>query len=309
MSGYATTQNILRDGYFWPSLFKDCITTVQKCHTCQTYNNKIRSHPAPLHPVVSIGPFSKWGIEFMTCNPDLTGGHGYIIVDVDYFTKWVEAMPTFDNTGKNVAFFIFNHIITRFGVPQDIVTDHDSHFHNFMMSELTEKLGLHHDKTTPYYPQANGQVEAINKVLTTMLQRMVGIHKSNWHMMLFSTLWAYQTSIKSAMGFTPFQLVYGIEENLSIECEIPSLKLAIELLPNTSAEEEHPLYLMQLDETRCDATLVIETQKKHVKAQYDKHVNPHVFFEGDLVLRYEQYRDLLGAGKFEPMWRGPYIVK
>jgi hypothetical protein len=76
----------------------------------------------------------------------------------------------------------------------------------------------------------------------------------------------------------------------------------VELLPNTSAEEEHLLYLIQLDETRRDVTLVIETQKKHVKAQYDKHVKPHVFFEGDLVLLYEQDHDLLGAYKFESMW-------
>jgi hypothetical protein len=74
MSGYATAQKILRAGYFWPSLFKDCITVVQKCHACQTYNNKIRSHPAPLHPVVSVGPFAKCGIDFMTCNPHSTGG-------------------------------------------------------------------------------------------------------------------------------------------------------------------------------------------------------------------------------------------
>jgi transposase InsO family protein len=122
--------------------------------------------------------------------------------------------------GKLQHLFIFNHIITRFGVPQAIVTDHGTHFHNFMMSELTDKLGLRHENSTPYYPQANGQVEAINKVLTTMLRRMVGIHKSSWHTMIFSALWAYQTSVKSAMGFTPFQLVYGIEAILSIECEI-----------------------------------------------------------------------------------------
>jgi hypothetical protein len=88
----------------------------------------------------------------MTCNPHLVGGHGYIIVAMDYFTKWAEAMPTFDNTRKTAVLFIFNHIVTRFGVPQAIVTDHGSHFHNFMMSELTEKLGLRHENSTPYYP-------------------------------------------------------------------------------------------------------------------------------------------------------------
>ena len=115
--------------------------------------------------------------------------------------------------------------------------------------------------------------------------------------------------VKSSTGFTPFQLVYDIEFILPIECEIPSLKLVVELLPNTSVEEERLLHLMRLDETCHDATLVIETQKKRVKAQYDKHVKPRVFSEGDLVLLYEQYRDLMGAKKFEAMWRGPYIVK
>jgi transposase InsO family protein len=218
-------------------------------------------------------------------------------------------MSKFDNTGKAAALFLFNHIIARFGVPQDIVTNHGSHFRNFMMSELTEKLGLRHDNSTPYYPQANGQVEAINKVLITMLRLMIGIHNTSWHTMLFLALWAYLTSIKSTTGFMPFRLVYGVEAILPIECEIPSLKLVVELLPNTSAEEERLLYLMRLGKTRRDTTILIEAQKKRVKAQYDKHVKPHIFSEGDLVLLYEQDRDVLGAGKFEPMWRGPYIVR
>jgi hypothetical protein len=73
---------------------------------------------------------------------------------------------------------------------------------------------------------------------------MIGIHKKSWHTMLFSTLWAYRTSVKSTTGFTPFRLVYGVEVILPIECEIPSLKLVVELLPNTFAEEERLLYLM-----------------------------------------------------------------
>jgi hypothetical protein len=78
-------------------------------------------------------------------------------------------MSTFDNNRKTAALFIFNHIVTRFGVPQAIVTNHGIHFRNFIMSELTNKLGLQHENPTPYYPQANGQFEAINKFLTTML--------------------------------------------------------------------------------------------------------------------------------------------
>ena len=125
----------------------------------------------------------------MHCKPTSVGGHGYIIVAIDYFTKWVEAMPTYAEDGKTATLFLFNHVIARFGVPRSIVSDHGSHFCNQMMEELSSKLGFHHEKSTPYYPQANGQVEAINKVLKTMLRRMVGDHKSNWHLILFSALW------------------------------------------------------------------------------------------------------------------------
>ena len=87
--------------------------------------------------------------------------------------------------------------------------------------------------------------------------------------MLFSALWAYRTLVKNTTRFTPFQLVYGLEATLPIECEIPWLKLVVELLPNTSPEEECLLYLERLDETHRFFSLVIETQKKRVKAHFD----------------------------------------
>ena len=112
-----------------------------------------------------------------------------------------------------------------------------------------------------------------------MLRRMVGDHKSNWHLDLFSALWAYWTSVKTATGFTPFQLVYGLEALLPIQCQIPSLQLAVELLPNTSAEEAIFLYLNNRDETCRDVALANEAHKKCVKVQYDKYIQPRVFNE------------------------------
>ncbi len=107
---------------------------------------------APLHPVIAVGPFAKWGIDFVHCSPTSARGHKYAIVAVDYFTKWAEAMPTFTNDRNIVALFIFNHIITRFGIPQSIMTDHGCHFRNDMMTELSAKLGFQHENSTPYYP-------------------------------------------------------------------------------------------------------------------------------------------------------------
>eukprot|EP00253_Pinus_taeda_P027523 PITA_27523 len=212
-SGYATAQKFLRARYFWPTMFKDCITAVRSCHACQIFDSKTRRPPAPLQPVVVVGPFAKWGIDFMTCNPTSTGRHGYIIVAVEYFTKWDEA------------------------------------------------------------------------------------------------LWAYRTSVRNATRFTTFELVYSLEAILPVQCEILSLKLAVDLLPGTSKEEARFLELIHLDETHHDAASANEAHKKQVKAQFEKNVKPRIFSEGDLVLLYDQEVDKLGAGKLKSLWMGPYIVK
>lgn len=105
--------------------------------------------------------------------------------------------------------------------------------------------------------------------------------------MLFPTLWAYRTSVKTATDFTPFQLVYSLEAIFPIECQIPSLKLAVQLLPETSALEARLVQLKQLDETHRNAATANEAHKHDVKIQYDKSVRPRVFSEGDLVLVYD----------------------
>eukprot|EP00253_Pinus_taeda_P021793 PITA_21793 len=120
---------------------------------------------------------------------------------------------------------------------------------------------------------------------------------------------AYQTSVRNATGFTPFQLVYGLEAILPKQCKISFVKLAIDLLPDTSKEEVCFLELIHLDETRRESTLANEAHKKRIKEQYDRNVKPRIFSEGDLVLLYDQEADKLRARKFELLWMGPYIVK
>jgi len=309
LSGLTTAQRILCAGYFWPALFKNCVEAVKHCHPCQIFTRKMRAHPAPLFPVVTVGPFTKRGIDFTTCNPPSVVNHRYIIVVVDYFTKWAEAMLTYKNDSDTVALFLFNQVISRFGIPREIVTDHGSHFQNQLISELALKLVFCQENLSPYYPQANGQVEAVNKTPKTILQWTIDKSRSNWHIMLYSALWAYRTSVKTATGFTPFQLVYGMESIFPVECEIPSLKLAVQLLLETSSLEERLLHLEHLNEQHRDAATANEPHKKRVKTQYNKFVCPRIFSEGDLVLVYDQDKYTLGAGKFKPMWYGPFIIK
>jgi hypothetical protein len=107
-SGLEIGQKILRDRYFWPTLIKDCVELVKKCHPFQIFSRKMMAHPAPMFPVIIVGTFTKWGIDFTTCHPVSAMGHRYIIIAVDYFKNWVEAMPTFNNDGETTTLFIFN---------------------------------------------------------------------------------------------------------------------------------------------------------------------------------------------------------
>jgi hypothetical protein len=127
--------------------------------------------------------------------------------------------------------------------------------------------------------------------------------------MLYPTLWAYQTSINTAISFSPFQLVHDVESILPIECEIPSLTLAVALLPDTYDLERRLIHLESLYEQRRDASMTIEANKICAKIQYDKFVCPRLYVEGDLVILYDQAKEPLGAGKFKPMWHGPYILR
>ena len=126
--------------------------------------------------------------------------------------------------------------------------------------------------------------------------------------MLFSALWDYRTSRKPATGFTPFCLVHGVESILPIECQIPSLHLMVELLPDTSPLEEKILQLEQTIEDRRAALQASEAVKARSKAHYDSHVHPHTFNEDGMVLVDDQPNDKLGKGNFESMWYGPYVI-
>ena len=127
----------------------------------------------------------------MDCNPASAGGHHHIIVVVDYFMKWAEAMPTVKSDGETATHFVFNQIITRFKILKELVTDYGSHFQNHMIEELASKLGYKKEYSSSYYPQVNGQVDVVNKLLKSILQRTIAQSKTNWHIMLYPSLRAY----------------------------------------------------------------------------------------------------------------------
>ena len=147
-----------------------------------------------------------------------------------------------------------------------------------MMIELTTMLGFRQEHSSSFYPQENGQVEAVNKTLKTILKHTINATHSNWKIMLYPTLWAYRTNVKTTTGFSPFQLVHRVEVVTLVECEISSLNIVIHMLPDMTEIRERLSHLEHLDEQCRDAVTANKAHKNRVKSQYDKLVKPQIFF-------------------------------
>ena len=163
--------------------------------------------------------------------------------------------------------------MTRFGVPETIITDNGTIFTSDRFKEYTSGLNIRLEQSTPYYPQANGQAEASNKVLVGILEKIVKERPGMWHLKLNEALWAYRTSPRSATGTTPYALIYGHDAMLPVELSVNSLRI-IEQSSLFSDEYGQAMRqeLEDLEEARLDACNLLIAQKKIAERAYNQRV-------------------------------------
>ena len=159
----------------------------------------------PLNPILIVDLFYVWGIDFMGPFP-MFFGHSYILVGVDYVSKWVEAIPCRTNDHKVVLKFLKENIFSRFGLPKAIISDGGTHFCNKPFEALLAKYGVKHKVATPYHPQTSGQVELANK---NILMKVVNTNRKDWFVKLLDSLWVYRMDYKTILGMSSYRLVYG----------------------------------------------------------------------------------------------------
>jgi hypothetical protein len=141
-------------------------------------------------------------------------------------TRWEKAREVKDCSETTAERFIFDDIITQFGCPKILMRDQVTHFINKTIEALTQEFAIHHQKRTPYYPQANGTVKDFNKILETVLTKICSVNRDDWDLRVPIVLWAYRTTCKKLTMQTPFKLVYGIEVVVPMEYLVPSLSIA-----------------------------------------------------------------------------------
>ncbi|XP_027337412.1 uncharacterized protein K02A2.6-like [Abrus precatorius] len=152
---------LLREGLYWPSMVKDCFDYAKSCEECQKHGNIQHVPASELHSIIKPWSFRGWALDLVgQIHPPSTKGHKYIIVAVNYFMKWAEAVPLKEVTKSDVVNFINEYIIHRFGIPETLTTDQGTVFIGRKVTQYAESLNIKMITSTPYYAQANGQVEA-----------------------------------------------------------------------------------------------------------------------------------------------------
>ena len=124
VNGLTLAQKLIRAGYYWPEMEKDAIKFAKNCQKCQVHGNLIHAPGRDLIPFTTKWPFHQWAFDLIgIMHPHSSNGHTHIITTTDYFTKWVEAVPLTQATGKQISMFILNYIICRYGIPHSIIID------------------------------------------------------------------------------------------------------------------------------------------------------------------------------------------
>lgn len=192
----------LRQGFYWPTMMKDATIHVRKFEECQRYASISRAPIVELTPIADHVPFAQLGIDLLMAFTLAKGQRKYLIVAIDYFTKWIEVETMTSTTSKNFGNFVWKSIISRFGLPRSIVTDNGLQFDSqeFWVFCNKWKIKLHFASVA--HSQRNALAESINKNILDALQKKVRESKGYWPEELSGIMWFYRTIFKTKIGDT-----------------------------------------------------------------------------------------------------------
>ncbi|GJR62895.1 reverse transcriptase domain-containing protein [Tanacetum coccineum] len=210
-------KKVFYSGFYWPTIYKDAHDLVTRCDTCQRQVKFLQRDEMPQNSIQVCQIFDLWGIDFMGPFPS-SRGNKYILVAVDYLSKWVEAKALLTNDARVVCKFL-KSLFARFGAPRAIISDRGTRFCNDQFAKVMLKYGVTHRLSTAYHPQTSFQVEVSNRGLKRILGRTVGENRASWSDKLDDSLWAFCTTYKTPIGCTPYKLVYGKACHLPIKLE------------------------------------------------------------------------------------------
>nr|GEU45898.1 reverse transcriptase domain-containing protein [Tanacetum cinerariifolium] len=278
-----TDKKVFDSGFYWPTIYKDAFELVKHCDSCQRQGKISQKDEMPQNSIQVCEIFDVWGLDFMGPFPS-SKGNKYILVAVDYLSKWVEAKAIPTNDVRVVVKFL-KLLFSQFGTPKAIISDRGTHFCNDQFSRVMLTYGVTHRLSTVYHPQTSRQVEVTNRGLKRILESTVGKNRALWSDKLEDALWAFRTAFKTLISCTPYRLVYGKSGHLPLELEHKAFWALKHANFDLKTGGDHwKLQLNELSELRDQAYENSLIYKERTKKLHDVKIKNRTFNVGDQVL-------------------------
>jgi transposase InsO family protein len=285
--------------YWWPDYRNDVVSFVSSCGVCARNKDPPRRPRAELTPVQTSRPNQIIGMDMVGPLPLTARGNRYLLVMVDWFTRWPEVVPVPSQHAKVILPKIFDHWISRHGVPERIHADRGGNFESEEFASFCRENNIRHSRSTAFHPEGNGLTERLNRTLKMLLKTHL-IDEANWDLSIPHCLFAIRSSSHETTGFSPFQLMYG--RGMTLPSDVADEIDEAEACPAS-------LFLRLKNTLHLWHRQAALSQVEHKSAQkktYDRSARQQKYNPGDAVWLRNPASE--GARKFLKPWRGPYRV-
>ncbi|GFU60160.1 retrovirus-related Pol polyprotein from transposon 412 [Trichonephila clavipes] len=301
--GVMKTLHRVRERFCWGKVRADVEQWCKSCDACSARKGpKIRSR-GKLHRYNVGAPFERIAFDILGPLPRTASGNKYLLVVIDYFTKWPEVYPIPDQEAPTVAEAVVQHWISRYGVPLQLHSDQGRNFVSAVLKGVCELLGIDKTKTTPLHPQSDGMVERFNRTILNNLSLMVSKNQQDWDQKVPLFLLAYRSAVHETTGYSPSQMLFG--RDLRLPCD-----LLFGRPPDTPSSPEEYVQNLQarFEDVHNLARERINLRTEKMKTRYDTKATGHQFKEGDKVWFYNPTRRKGLSPKLQSHWDGPYTI-
>ncbi|UYV63086.1 K02A2.6-like, partial [Cordylochernes scorpioides] len=301
--GVTKTLRKVRERFYWVYCREDVENWCRRCTTCAASKGPQTRFRGKMREYNVGAPFERIAIDVAGPFPVTEDGNKYLLVAMDYFTKWPEVYAIPNQEAATVARVLVDNLICRFGVPLELHSDQGRNFESEIFRELCQVLGIWKTRTTPLHPQSDGMVERFNKTMVEHLSKVVEQNQRDWDRRLPLFLMAYRAAIHETTGQTPAKVMFGRE--LRLPCDL-------EFGTSGGPPVEVTSYVGELrgvlSETHKLVREKIQLASHRMKTHYDLKANHEGFKENDLVWMFNPKRKRGLSPKLTPMWEGPYKV-
>jgi len=301
--GIKKTLEKIKTRFYWIGCKQAVASWVRHCDTCTKAKGPARKTRGVMRQYNSGAPFERIGLDVLGPFPASTRGNKFLLVVMDYFSKWPEAWPIPNMAAETCASALVENWVARFGVPMEVHSDQGRCFESSVFQEICKNLGIHKTRTTPMHPQSDGMVERFNRTLVEHLRKVVSNRQDDWEEHVPGFLMAYRAAQHETTTFSPAKILFGSDIRLPADLKF-GVPCGLQLNHEDYVEKRRLLFNEIHEHTRLKTKMASD----RMKARYDCRANSGGFKEGDLVLLYNPVRKKGRCAKLQCDWEGPYKI-